>query len=73
MISALASEPGVIRPTRVMVARLRIIAVIGIRSSSAAHTSAWVRCCESRASRGRSYSRTSAAASAGVAATWARR
>ena len=56
-----ASDPGASRPMRVMVARFRIIAVIGMRSSSASQTAASVRCSGGTASRGRSYSRTSSA------------
>ena len=60
---AVPSDPGASRPTRVIVARLRIIAVIGMSSSSASQTAASVRCSVGTASRGRPYSRTSAAVS----------
>ena len=60
---AVPSEPGARTPTRVIVARLRISAVIGMSSSSASQTSGEVRCSGWSASRGRRYSRTSAAAS----------
>ena len=41
---AVPSEPGASTPTRVIVARLRISAVIGMSSSSASQTSGEVRC-----------------------------
>ena len=69
---AVPAEPGATTPTRVSVARLRISAVIGIASSSASHTSGEVRCSLRSASRGRPYSRTSAAASAGASVVCAR-
>ena len=57
---------------RVIVARLRISAVDGISSSSASHTTGEARCSLGSASRGRPYSRTSSAVSAGVFAACTR-
>jgi hypothetical protein len=72
VMSPTDGDPGVSRPTRVIVARFRIIAVIGIVSSSASHTAELVRCSDGSASRGSWYSRTSRAASSADPARCAR-
>src|SRR5438552_8646966 len=56
MIRRLASLKGAMRPRLVILPRLRIIAVIGMRTSNASHTATSLSHCVGVASRGRSNS-----------------
>src|SRR6266498_4762020 len=54
--SFFASLNGLMRPRLVILPRLRIMAVIGMRASSASHTATWLSHCVGMASRDRSNS-----------------